>query len=156
MKTRALILILILILTVLIFSESCATSKKAYVSSEYVLKELTGTWYNEEYENPTITAWPKYIVRSDGSFEECKEFSGSTEPNCRPGKYISIDKAWTDLKGNIWYEAKYKFDWMDQEFCYEIGKISNEGKVVESVWSFIELPTEVDSENINYEIYYRQ
>ncbi len=156
MKTRTFVSIFVLVVAVLIIVGSCATKKKTYISSDYVFKELSGIWYNEEYENPAITAWPKYIVRSDGSFEELKEFVGSSVPNRRPGKYISITEAWTDAKGNIWYQAKAKMDWMDQQFYYEIGKISNAGEVFESVWSYIDFPSEIDSENLLYEIYYRQ
>ena len=155
MKTRKLVTILIFILAVLITAGSCATNKKTYVSSDYVLKELTGTWYNEEYENPTLMAWPKLIVHSDGSFEIFKEYAETTAPSRTIGKYISINEAWTDSKGNIWYPAKCKVDWTAQ-LLYEIGKICNAGEVLELVWSSIEFPAEIDSENLNYRIRYRQ
>ena len=51
MKTKKVTLFCILCLTVLIILGSCATKKKTYVSSDYVLQELSGTWENEEYEN---------------------------------------------------------------------------------------------------------
>ncbi len=155
MKTRTLVSIFILVLAVLISAGSCATNKKTYVSSDYVLKELTGTWYNEEYENPTLTAWPKLIVHSDGSFEIFKEYAETTAPSRTIGKYISINEAWTDPKGNIWYQVKCKVDWTAQTL-YETGNISNAGEVFELVWSSIEFPAEIDSENLNYNIYYRQ
>ena len=154
MKTRMFVSIFILVLAVLIIAGSCATGKKTYVSSDYVLKELTGTWYNEEYENPSAAFFPKLIVHSDGSFEFFKEYAETTESSHYNGEYISINEAWTDSKGNIWYQSKVKISWSSQS-VYQIDKISNAGEVLELVWSTIEFPAEIDSENPNYSIYYR-
>ncbi len=155
MKTRMFVSILIFVLAILIVAVSCATGKKTYVSSDYVLKELTGTWYNEEYEDPSSIAFPMLVIHSDGSFEISKEYSETTAPSRNIGKYISINEAWTDSKGNIWYQAKFKADWTTQPW-YEIGRISNEGEVWELVLSSTDFPPEIDSENLNYRIRYRQ
>jgi hypothetical protein len=154
MKTRQFILILILILAVLITVGSCATSKKSYISEDNLINELTGIWYNEEYEPPTVEKWPQVTVHSDGSFEFYKEYAELTTPARVSGHFISIKEAWTDSKGNIWYQAK-AYDAGKGTTFYEIGKISDTGKVWESVLSHFEYPDKLDSESLNYYIRYR-
>jgi hypothetical protein len=145
----------ILVLAVLIITGSCATRKKSYVSVDEVFNELTGTWYNEEYENPTLEARPKVIVHSGGSYDLYKEYAETTAPSHNTGRFVVIKEAWTDLKGNIWYQARIAEDWTDQ-LLFETGKISDSGNVWEYVWSSTDFPDKIDSENPNNRIYYRQ
>ena len=155
MKTRRLVSILIVVLAVLIIAGSCATSKKVYISEDNLYAELTGIWNNEEYERPTVENMPQVTVHSDGSFEEYKEFPEMTTPTRKSGRFITIKEAWTDSKGNTWYQAQTFEDAEDQMF-YEIGKISDSGNVWEAVWSTFDYPDEIDSEHFNYSIRYRQ
>jgi hypothetical protein len=39
---------------------------------------------------------------------------------------VSIKEAWTDSRGNIWYQARLNVDWTAQ-VLYELGKISDSG-----------------------------
>jgi hypothetical protein len=78
-----------------------------------------------------------------------------TTPAQVPGHFISIKEAWTDSKGNIWYQAK-AYDAGKGTMFYEIGKISDAGKVWESVFSNFEYPDKLDSKSLNYLIRYRQ
>jgi hypothetical protein len=155
MKTRTSVLIVILVLAVLIVADSCATGKKSYVTKDDVFNELSGTWYNEEYEKPTKDAMPKVIVHSDGSFDEYKEFAETTAPRHNTGQSVSIKEAWTDSKGNTWYQARFIISWANQEL-FETGKVSDSGNVWESVYSSVDYPAGVNSEHFNYEIHYRQ
>jgi len=153
MKARALVSIVILVLAVLIIAGSCATNRKTYVSSDYVLKELTGTWYNEEYENSPHKS--KVIVNPDGTKEAYKKWVDTTRITHVEAKLIEFYEKWTDTKGDVWYQAQYlveAWNWT----MYELGKINNTGKVWESVYSIDEYPNEIDPENANYKIYYRQ
>jgi hypothetical protein len=98
---------------------------------------------------------PQVTVYSDGSFEWYKEFAETTAPTIQTGQFISIKEPWTDSKGNIWYQARFLQIGYEQMF-YAIGKISDSGKVWEYVWSSTDYPDEIDSENFNYRIRYRQ
>ena len=155
MKIRTLISILILVLAVLVVIGSCATGKKTYISEKNLYKEVTGTWNNDEYEPPEVEKWPQVTVHSDGSFEFYKEHPVLTTTAQRPGQFISIKEAWTASKGNIWYQAK-AYDIANDNTFYEIGKISDAGKVWESVFSNFEYPDKLDSKSLNYRIRFRQ
>ena len=155
MKARVLISILVFVLAVLSIAGSCATSKKSYISADNILKQLTGTWNNEEYEPPEVEIMPQVTVHSDGSYELYKEYAVLTTPAILPGQFISIKEAWTDSKGNIWYQAK-AYDIANDITFYEIGKISDAGKVWETVFSNFEYPDKLDSKSLNYRIRYRQ
>ena len=61
MKTRMLVSIVILVLTVMFIAGSCATEKKAYVATED--EEIYGTWVNPDY-NYTAKATPMYVFLS--------------------------------------------------------------------------------------------
>jgi hypothetical protein len=155
MKTKAFVSILFLVFAVMVIAGSCATGKKTYISEENLYKELAGTWINEEYEPTTVQKSPQVTVYSDGSYETYKMHSEMTAPLQSFGHYISIKKAWIDSKGKIWYQGKGYFKSTKQTF-YDIGKISDSGKVWEYVYSTVDYPDEMDSENFNYRIYYRQ
>ena len=105
MNTRTLLSILILVLAVLIIAGSCETSKKTYLSSEYVLKELIGTWYNEEYEDPSKDPTPKVVINANGSFDFFKEYAETTMITHKEIELIEFNDQWTDTKGNVWYKA---------------------------------------------------
>ena len=62
-----------------------------------------------------------------------------------------VDK-WVDLKGNIYLTILY----YDPGPRYELNKISNTGTVLEYVVGFGDCPTEIDPNDLNYRIYYRQ
>jgi hypothetical protein len=155
MNTRAFVSILILVLAVLIIAGSCATSKKSYISTDTILNELTGIWYNEEYEPSTVERIPQVTVFSDGSIEFYKEHAVLTTPTIHTGNFISIEEAWSDSKGNIWYQARVFRSNLEQT-VNQFGKISNSGKIWETVWSSNDFPNKIETENFNYLIYYRQ
>jgi beta-lactamase regulating signal transducer with metallopeptidase domain len=154
MKTKKLIIIATLILAFIVLIAGCATSKKAYVSGEYVLEALSGTWINEDYNDPSILPMPKVIVSLDGTYGYYKQFPDVDNVTYNAGEFIMKD-TWTDPDGNIWYKARCEEDWTT-DLLYELGKISSSGRVWEYVWSSIDYPTEIDSTNLNYRIRYLQ
>ena len=69
MKTRKLIPILILIMSLLIITEGCVTERKAYLTANIFLRILSGTWINKAYnENPLKYA--KIVIYPDGIYED--------------------------------------------------------------------------------------
>ena len=155
MKTRTLLTISILVLVVLVIAGSCATSKKTHVSSDYVLNELVGTWYNEEYEDPSIEPAPKVVINTDGTLDFFKEFAETSMISHTEAELIEFNDQWTDTKGNVWYKAQFFVETWNYTY-YELGKISDEGQIWALVWSNTEYPNKIDTESPNYRIYYRK
>jgi hypothetical protein len=152
-KLSKLIPNLILVIAVLIIAGSCATFNKTYVSSDYVLKELSGTWVNEEYENTIYH--PKVTVNSDGTWHSYKEWDETTMTSHNTGEFVEFNEQWTDSEGNIWYKARFSEKGVITIY-YDLSKISNLGEVWETVWSAFEYPNEIDTESPNYRIRYRK
>ena len=152
MKTRNLILSVILIFAVLVLLISCATGKKAYVAKEN--EEIYGTWVNTEYGTMEALFSQKRITNPDGTWEE---YGGMADIAYRTLKYTIIDK-WTDSEGNIWYKliTEYGGKAYGAKPFYELHKISNSGLTWEFVSSTEAYPTEIDPDHPMYFIYYRQ
>jgi hypothetical protein len=155
MKTRTFVSILVVALVILIIAGSCATKKKTYISSDLVLKELVGTWYNEEYENPSVEPAPKVIVNTNGTLDFFKEFAETSMITHIEAELVEFNDQWTDAKGSVWYEAQFFIETFNYTY-YEFGKIGDEGQVWTLVWSNTEYPTDIDKESLNYRIYYRK
>jgi hypothetical protein len=152
MKTRTLISILILVFATLIIMESCATSKKAYVAKEDEV--LYGTWINTEYDASWIYA--KIIIKQDGTWDEYS-LTYSDRPVYQ-GE-CTITNKWTDSEGYILYKSVItRIGKPSYRSYYVFSKIDKTGKVYEDLWSTIQMPTEFDPDNTNYNyrIYYRQ
>ena len=152
MKTRNIILRVILIFAVLVLLISCATGKKAYVAREN--EEIYGTWVNTSYGTTKDFFPQKRIINPDGTLEE---YGGMADIAHFPGKYTIIDK-WTDSEGNIWYKliTEYGGKTYGAKPFYELHKISNSGLTWEFVSSTEAYPTEIDPDHPMYFIYYRQ
>ena len=151
MKNRMFVSILILVFTVLIVVSSCATGKKAQMFEEDLIKKLSGTWVNEDYD--TVSGWAsKIVVKSDGTYDYFGE-SYDTE-RMGYGEYKAIVDTWTDPEGNFFYKATIKEHWVTS-VLYEIGKISSSGNEWERIWSGIDFPPEIDPNDSFYGIYYR-
>ena len=155
MKTRTFVSILILVLAVLIIVGSCATEKKAYIAKEN--EELYGNWVNSEYNDESHFA--RHIVNADGTIQLYPtDHSTRVYEN---DKYTITDK-WTDSEGNIWYKAIITYRTSaavdTTNPVYVLARISNGGKILETVKNGYEYPTELDPDTLlyNYEILYRQ
>jgi hypothetical protein len=157
MKTRTLVSIVILVLTVLIIIGSCATSKKAYVAKED--EELYGTWVNPEYDN-TSAGEPGRMIIKNGTYE-IYGLSNITRWLIQ-GEYTITDK-WTDSDGNVWYKYMVTKLWYQTgvtrtDPLYGLAKISNSGRTLERVYSGIDYPRELSQVILEYtyQIHYRQ
>jgi hypothetical protein len=93
------------------------------------------TWINPAYNQSTgYTAIKK--MNEDGTFETYdKETSESPQWEGR----FEIKKSWIDKDGNIWL----KMIFYDIKTKYSLAKISEDGNVLEQIWSYNVYPTEV-------------
>jgi len=161
MKTRTLVSILILILTVMVIAGSCATKNKAYVAKEN--EELYGNWFNSEYNDSFHAA--RHIINADGTIQLYA--NDNTSRVAAIHLYIITDK-WSDSENNIWYKAIIterakketigKSSMSSKEPIYVLVKISNSGKTLETLKYSVDYPTEFDPDEVRYryEILYRQ
>ncbi len=148
MKTRTLVLILILVSAVLIIAGSCATEKMTYISKEF---EIYGTWVNPDYNN--TDRWSKIVFYPDG-IDHCYMEDTSTVVGLK--EEFVITNKWIDSKGNYFYTMRFSPE-TDPYWVFCLLKISNSGRTLEWDWSFDDYPKEIDPEISGvYSIYYRQ
>ena len=146
MKSKALIFSLVLFTAGIAFVGS-GVKKEADIDE--ILKIMSGTWINSEYDTRSIEA--KFVCHPDGTFDT---YNNTTDTGATGHLTYTIMEAWYDRKGDIWYNASYV---RKGEFGtgYELGKLANNATVWESVWSRSKVPEELDPLR-NYVIYYRQ
>jgi len=97
----------------------------------------------------------KKVYYSDGRWEEYKKVTN--EIKCDWGKATILDK-WLDSKGNVWYRTHFESLYLGSK-GYAVGKISNAGNTLESIYASESYPIEEwepDRFEYNYQIYYRQ
>jgi len=148
MKTRSFLSILILVLAVLIIAGSCVTKRKA-IADEDLSKAYTGTWINEEYENGKKA---KIVLFADGTWE--RYYSIDSDNYYCQGENTILDK-WKDSKGSIWFECRWEC-FSHRNSGYQLTRISDSGKTLELEYTTWDFPTELDTDNFYYRIYYRQ
>ena len=151
MKSRTLIMILILILSVLASIGSCATKRKV-ISDEEFLEVWSGTWINIDYSAKA----QKKINHPDGIRESYKKL-----PNTIPTfkRKITMLDQWVDSKGTIWYRGHWEYLPPFSSKGYEMGKISDSGNTWEYISASESYPIEEwepDKFEYDYRIYYRQ
>ncbi|MEE9580732.1 MAG: hypothetical protein V3V74_05410 [Nitrosomonadaceae bacterium] len=146
MKTRIVTLCIFLIIMAFTAVEIYGENENFYIPKSN--EEIYGTWINEDM----ITQ--KLIYYYWGYAEIYREVSQETPTY----KFtFTIVEKWSDSKGNVWYKT---FNRGNAAIGIEfwITKISNTGTVYESVSNVGEFPTkdELNIDNFNYVIYYRQ
>ena len=145
MKTRTLVLILIIVLAVLIVIGSCATGGKAVKAP---IESVYGAWANPDYNTTGQSA--KLIYKPDGTY---KEYS-HTDITMGQGPYeYTIPESWIDSDGNKYYKVDLVWG---IETLYELWRINETDTVLELVFSNIDYPSEIDPNHFNYRILYRQ
>jgi hypothetical protein len=137
-------------LAVLFIAGSCATLKKPYIPKEN--EECYGTWINPEYNNSIRLVAAKDVYAPDGTWHS---YMSVTDSQSSAKGWFKILKKWTDSEGNIWYRIDFN-DPGVEIIRHQLTKISNSGNTMESVFSAVEHPKELDKDNINYRIRYRQ
>lgn len=144
MKARTTVETLALSALVLLFLGTCASTKTPLPTDN--IDELVGTWVNTDY---TIRA-QKIVVEPDGVYTAYKKIEDTTYSGS--GTLELVEK-WTDSKGNLF--CKICFD-RAGDLVYELDKISNAGTVLEYVQSYKDYPTEINPNDLEYNVYYRQ
>ena len=156
MKRKTLVCGVVLFAVVLVGVCSFAADKEEYgfyMPSPH--EETFGVWINTEYTGKPF--WPQKIVNYPWGAYDIYMLAINKTPDFR-GSDIIVDK-WIDDKGDIWYKMYSRKDWGSIGF-FSLEKISKDGKVRESVWSYEDYPTEKDLNSkdtltLYYRIYYR-
>jgi len=158
MKTRKLVIILILIAAVLIIVGSCATGKKIITVND-AMKQFEGVYINTEYSGSMKDA-QKIVIASDGRIERWLKATQTTF-SIR-GEY-KIVESWKDSKGNIYCKVDVIWRGIGTK---ELWRLDKARITFERNWIFAvqeEHPTEINpnpdpnvSITIYYQIYYRQ
>lgn len=146
MKARTFALILTLVSAVLIVANGNAVGQDDYVVKEN--EELFGTWINTDYDDNWRCG--KIVLTSNKIYDEYAWSYGEL-----PGQKceFTINDKWADSDGNTFYKLTLT---TSGRTIFMISKINENGNIYEDVWSTIKMPTEIDTENVNYRIYYRQ
>jgi hypothetical protein len=147
MKTRTLVSILFLVLTVLIVIVSCVTGKKAVKAP---IESVYGVWANPDYNAITYEI-ARFNVRPDGIIEIAPHIELEYQ------KYVeatfTIVNSWMDSAGNKYYKVDIA---RGVTTSYELWRIDETDSVFELVRSEIDYPSEIDPNHFNYRIWYRQ
>ena len=162
MKTRTLILVVILIMAVLIITGSCATTKTSLPTNN--IDELVGTWANPENRtSKTGHPFGKMVFKPDKTVDLYD--NADSEKPIYSFSSIDVKEKWIDRKGAYYYEAYLNHP---GGLSYGLIKISSDGKILEMMFLFIakdisqdKLPAEIDStaeaqDQPGYYIWYRQ
>ena len=154
MKTRTIISILILILTVMFIGGSCATRKKVLPTDN--VDELVGTWLNPEYEGKGGVE-PKFTMKADRTV--LMYASINDKEASYNGKITEIGEKWMERDGSIYYKLIVYYE-SAVETVYSLVRISPDRSFFEEVYwaNPPEYPPEFDRENskLYYRIWYRQ
>jgi hypothetical protein len=141
MKTRTLILVVILIFaTIVLFAGKKVTKDVIY-----------GTWVNSEYNETGKEA--KWIINPDGTYEAYLS-EKDTEPIWTG--HFTITDSWHDRKGNLWVKSTFDDDDDADIIVSELSKYSKDGTIWESVRSEGDYPTELSPIVGTHSILYRQ
>jgi len=92
-----------------------------------------------------------YIINADGTIQLYN--TDNTTRVYENDKYTITDK-WTDSEGNIWYKAIITYRASSAVETtnpfYTLAKISNAGKILETVKHGYDYPTELDPDTLLY------
>jgi hypothetical protein len=146
MKSRIFILSLIMVVSLTILT-SGGTKKE--ISVDEAIKAFSYTWVNPDYSRDMGR---KIVVHPDGIISIYGLVELSLDTPHREERY-TIDEAWTDRDGNIWFKTTHT---QQEGITYQINRISESGTVWEYHWSFSDLPDEINPDAPKYRIRYRQ
>jgi hypothetical protein len=157
MKTKTLIVILVITFILLGGVGGFAASKKTPIESEIIYDVLTGTWINRDYEEKNKSA--KLVIHRDGSYD--KYLKVNSEKRSAWSEY-EVVVAWIDSEGTYWYRAiTHSVSYVSPD-KNEFGRIDTTKSVWEYVWSTLEIPEDWEWNpdnlglNMHYNILYRQ
>jgi hypothetical protein len=152
MMTRAFMIGAVLLLSVLVFPTSYAKDREFFTPSND--EEIFGAWVNTDHSGEQ--SWPQKIVYYPWGYV-VQFFKIEYKNPAWPATSTLVDK-WTDAEGNIWYRDFYRDQYGGGLALYQLYKISDNGKTLESIWRQREFPTEADMDpsGATYRIFYRQ
>lgn len=151
MKTGTCILLSIvsLVAAVIFISASCDNNNGG------VTPTWIGTWINPDYDGSVEgNNWGKMVITHiDGNDYRWAEYDKYDDP--LPGIWIiaALTNQWTDSEGNLFIEAMVDTESPDP--MYHLFKIHADNKTLETNWSDVDYPTEIDHAVENYGIFYR-
>ncbi len=123
-------------------------SAKKEIPVDKAMAAFSQTWINPDYVH-----WhQKQVVNPDGKINEYWKVDSPLETPAFRCKF-TIDEAWIDREGNIWFKATVKR--MDGT-THSLNRISKSGSVLEGVWSYGELPDDINPDYPQYLVYYLQ
>jgi hypothetical protein len=139
----------VIVAAAVLLASGCATTGGAGKPGKY--STPFGTWVNTEYSSLPKRA-AKIVYHDDGIWEAYK-CSWSTSP-CYCGT-ISIWKQWSGKNGSRFYQVTTNQQGI-QCFVYELWRLNKAGTKLEGVWKVGEAPSELDTADQTYTVYYRQ
>ncbi len=107
---------------------------------------LYGTWVNPEYNK---MGRAKFVMQPDSVM---LSYIRDTDTKHAAGLRFHIVESWEDSNGDVWY----KFTLEHTSWEYFLVRIGDSGKIYEEIIAPTEFATEIDPDNRNYRIYYRQ
>jgi hypothetical protein len=147
MKSRILILSFVTIASLTILTSGGA---KKEISMDEAMDAVSGIWINPDY-SPQQSTQKLVVYPKEGMIKYYHGVDVTLDTPAIIGGY-TINEAWIDQKGNIWLKTTIKR--MDGT-KNQLNKISNSGGVWEYVWSYGDLPDDIESDSPKYKIWYR-
>jgi len=125
--------------------------QKKEITVDEVLKLFCHTWINPDYSRDMGR---KIVVHPDGTMSLYGLVELSSDTPHRKERY-TIDEAWTDKDGNIWFKTTSK---MPDGTTHQLNKINKSGTVWEYHWAFIDsdLPDGINPDAPKYRIRHRK
>jgi hypothetical protein len=123
-------------------------SAKKEISEDKAFEALSHTWVSTDKYMPGHPQ--KAVVSPDGKVIYYQQYD---DPSPTMPGTLTLTEAWTDREGNIWFKASHKWS---TETIYLLNKISDSGKMWEYVWSYTDLPDDIEPDSPKYIVRYRQ
>jgi len=145
MKTRPLVSILSFVFAaaVIFIFASCDNGG--------VTPTFMGTWVNPDYDG-TGTPAKMVITHVSGNDYMCVVYENHDDTEPEGTIPVTVTNQWTDSEGNLFSEAISYAD----EVIYGLSKIHADNQTIEVNNSYVDYPTEIDPNDEEYYIYYRQ
>ena len=141
MKARTFVLVILF----------CVAVSLSFAVDKISIDDVFGTWVNSDYNDELWKAGKK-VTNPDGT-DLAYGKETDTEPAWKT-EFTIID-SWHDKEGNLFVKGTFVIK-EENKSGYYLDKLSNAGKVKETVWSQADYPDEVSPIGGIYEIYYRQ
>jgi len=142
MKTRTLIIVIVLLLVVSV----------SFAEDKISIDPMVGTWINTDYDK--IDKWGKFIIKPDFTIEAFDDPARKPLPATFT---FTVNESWSDAEGNIYYKVTIKRPGYGR-ITYELWKLHSSQTVFEWMGGSyaVEHPKEIKPGHASYNIHYRQ